>query len=117
MESKGVSVHVVKAYRRSTVVAPFVFRHVYKIARSDHHLPRVALLSMRMEQLASHWMEFNKISYQRNFGKTCRENSTFITATLLEDIFTFMTISRWIHFTVGNVSDKSCRENQNTHFM
>ena len=32
-------------------------------------------------------------------------------------LFTFMIISRWIIFKMTNVSDKSCRENQNTQFM
>ena len=32
-------------------------------------------------------------------------------------LFTFMTLCRWILLRVRNVSDKSCRENQNTHFM
>ena len=34
-----------------------------------------------------------------------------------EDLCTFMIISRWILLRMRNVSDKSCRENQNTHFM
>ena len=37
--------------------------------------------------------------------------------TLHEDVFTFMTISRLIPITVRNVSNKSCRKNQNTRFM
>ena len=36
--------------------------------------------------------------------------------TLHEDVFTFMTICRWILLRTRNVVDK-CRENQNTHFM
>jgi len=32
------------------------------------------------------------------------------------NIRTFMIISRSIILTLRNVSDKSCRENQNTHF-
>ena len=37
--------------------------------------------------------------------------------TLHEDVFTFMTISRWILLRMRNVSDKSFRVNQNTPFM
>jgi hypothetical protein len=37
--------------------------------------------------------------------------------TLHEDLCTFMVISRWILLRMRNVSDKSCRENQNIHFM
>jgi hypothetical protein len=42
---------------------------------------------------------------------------TWITGTLQEDVFTFMVIFRWILLTMRGVSIKSCRENQNTHFM
>ena len=31
--------------------------------------------------------------------------------------FSHLTISRWIIFIMRNISDKSCRENQNTDFM
>ena len=44
-------------------------------------------------------------------------NLTRITATLHEDQCTFMIISRWILLRMRNVSDKSCRENQNTRFI
>jgi hypothetical protein len=44
-------------------------------------------------------------------------NLTRITGTLHEDHQTFFIISRLILLRMRNVSDKSCRENQNTHFM
>jgi hypothetical protein len=37
--------------------------------------------------------------------------------SLYEDLPTFMILSRWILLIMRNISDKSCRENQNTHFM
>ena len=37
--------------------------------------------------------------------------------TLHKDLCTFMIISHWILRRMRNVSDRSCRENQNTHFM
>jgi hypothetical protein len=37
--------------------------------------------------------------------------------TLHEDQYTFAIISRSDLLRMRNVSDKSCRENQNTHFM
>ena len=40
---------------------------------------------------------------------------TRITGTLHEDLFAFMTISCWIILRIRTVSDRSCRENQNTH--
>jgi hypothetical protein len=35
----------------------------------------------------------------------------------MRDLCTFMIVSRWILLRLRNVSDKRCRENQNTHFM
>ena len=37
--------------------------------------------------------------------------------TLLEDKYTFLIISRTVHLRMRNVSDKCCRENQNTRFV
>ena len=37
--------------------------------------------------------------------------------TLHEDVCTLMTISRRILLRMRNVSDRSCRENQNSHFI
>jgi hypothetical protein len=57
------------------------------------------------------------------FPKICWEklkfcwNPTRMPGTLHEGVFTFMTISRWILPRMRNVSDKSCRDNQNTHFV
>ena len=42
---------------------------------------------------------------------------TNITCTLHEHRHTFLIISRSIILTMRNVPDKSCRENQNTHFV
>jgi len=41
---------------------------------------------------------------------------TTITGTLHEDRYTFLIISRSVLLRMRNVSDKSCRENDNTHF-
>jgi len=38
-------------------------------------------------------------------------------ATLHEDKYTFSIISRSVLLRMRNVSDKSCGENQNTHFV
>ena len=37
--------------------------------------------------------------------------------TLLEDPYTFLTISRSVLVRMRNVSDKRCSENQNTRFV
>jgi len=42
---------------------------------------------------------------------------TSITGTLHEDQYTFLIISRSVLLRMRNVSDKSCRENQNTLFI
>ena len=46
-----------------------------------------------------------------------RWNLTRIIGTLREDQSTFLIISHSVLLRMGNVSDKSCRENQNTHFV
>jgi hypothetical protein len=57
------------------------------------------------------------------FLKTSVEKSqvsislTRITGTLHEDLCTFMIRSRLILLRMRNVPEKSCRENQNTHFV
>jgi len=48
---------------------------------------------------------------------TFDSNLTRIMGTLHKDICTFLSISHWILLRIRNVSDKSCRQNQNTHFM
>ena len=56
------------------------------------------------------------------FSKISRENSSFsknqtrITGTLHEDIFIFMTISRWILLRIKNILNEICNENQNTFY-
>ena len=40
-----------------------------------------------------------------------------VLGTLCEGLSTFMIISCWIICRIRNVTDRSCREDQNTHFM
>ena len=55
--------------------------------------------------------------------KICLENSSFIkiptrmTGTLHEDQYTFLIMSCSSLHKMRNISDRICRENQNTHFM
>ena len=44
-------------------------------------------------------------------------NLTRITGTLHEDLYTFFIISRSVLLRMRKVSDESCGENQNTHFI
>jgi hypothetical protein len=59
------------------------------------------------------WIIFENLS--RIFK--CHSSRGRITDTLHEDQYTFSIISRSVLLGIKNVSDKSCRENKNTHFM
>jgi hypothetical protein len=64
-------------------------------------------------------MEFNNNFFSRKSVKktVLYYNLTRIISTLHEDRYTFLFISRCILLRMRNVSDKSCRENQNTQFV
>jgi hypothetical protein len=55
----------------------------------------------------------------KNLWRKLRFHSilTRITSSLHEDLCKFLIISHWILHTMRNISDKCCRENQNTRFM
>ena len=77
--------------------------------------------SARMEQLDCHWTGFMKFAIWVFFENLVRKfkfhyNVTRIAGTLHEDQYKLLIISRWILVRTRNVSGKSCRENQNTHF-
>ena len=59
---------------------------------------------VRMEQLGCHWKDFH-------------ENLTRMTGTLCDHLWIFMAASGWILLRIRNVSDKSCRESQDPHFV
>jgi len=56
---------------------------------------------------------FENMSSKRKF----HENRTRITDTLHDDQYIFLVTSRSFLLRMRNVSNKCCRENQNTHFM
>jgi len=78
--------------------------------------------SFRMEQLGSHWIDFHEIWYLRVF----RKYVGIFQVTLKSDknnrnitwrpIYSF-DLYRSVLLKLRNVSDKTCRENQNTHFV
>jgi hypothetical protein len=80
-------------------------------------------LSVRMEQLGSHWNDFHEIWYLCIFRKYVekfqvllkpyKNNGYFI----WRPVSIFLIISRSIILRMKNVSDKICRENENTHFV
>jgi len=74
--------------------------------------------SIRVEQHCSHWMDFCEIWFE-NLSRKFRfhYNLTRITGNLHEDLCTFLIIFSWILLIMRNLSDKSCRENQNISFI
>jgi hypothetical protein len=101
------------------------FRRLRKIAKRENSLRNMCPSvrpSVCMEQLCSHWTDVYEILYLSIFFENLsgnfkfRSNWTRITGTLYEDRHTFL-ISRSILFRMRNVSDKSYRANQKTHFM
>jgi hypothetical protein len=89
-----------------------------------------ARLSVRMEQLGSHWKEFHKILYLRIFPNlfrkfTCHWNLTKLMGTLLKDQNTFLIISHSFFFNKKCFRQKLYRkskhknytENQNTKII
>jgi hypothetical protein len=98
-----------------------VFRRVRKIQESNS-ASSCLCLSVRMVQLGSHWTGFHEIWYLSIFRKSVEKIQVSLKSgnnngTLHKDLCTFMVISRSILLRTRNDSDKSCTENQNTHFM
>jgi hypothetical protein len=81
-----------------------------------------SFLSVHTEKLSSHWMNFQEICYLSIFRKSVAKIQVSLKSvknkiTLLENQCTFMIISHSVLHRMSRVSDKSCRENQNTHFV
>ena len=96
-----------------------VFRRVPKIARI-FVMPVCPYVCL--EQLDCQCIDFHEILYLSISPKICQENSRFIKIeqewrNLREHHFIFFIISLSVLFRVRNFSDKTCGENQNTHFM
>jgi len=96
------------------------FRRVRKMAKSDYWRRHICLSECnnsvptgRIIVKFDIWVFFESRSKMLKF----HENLTRITDTLHEAVFTFMTISRSVLLRMRNVSEKSCRKNQNTHFV
>jgi hypothetical protein len=82
----------------------------------------IVCLSVCMEQWNCHWTGFPEIWNLSIFWKSVKKinfysNLTRLTGTINEYICTFMIISCSVLLRMRNVSDKSCRENNNTHIM
>ena len=76
-----------------------------------------------MEQLGSRWTDFHEIWYSNIFRKTLEKVQLSLKSDknngyfLCEAQYTFLIISRSFLLGMRNVSDKRCRENQNTQFV
>jgi hypothetical protein len=103
------------------ILCLLIFRRVHKIAKSDCGCVLSVCLSAwnnsaptgQILKKFDIWEFFGNLSKKFKF----HENPPRITSTVHKGVFTFMTISRWILLRMRNVLDKTCRENQNTHFM
>jgi len=79
-------------------------------------------LSVRMKLLCCHRTDFSEIWRLKVFRKYVEKlkllsNLTRITDALREDLCTFMIVLRRILLRMRDVSDTSCIENQNSHYM
>ena len=97
-----------------------IFRHVRKTVKSAL---ASSCPSACMEQLGSHRIDLLEIWYLSIFPKNREEILSFfkhrtrIRGPLHVNRYTFLIISRQCFLRMRNVSDKSCRQNRNTHFL
>jgi hypothetical protein len=78
--------------------------------------------SVRMEERGLHWTDIDVIWCLSFLRKSVSKVGVSVKSDKNEGLFTWrrmcvMIISRWIILKMRSVSDRSCRENQNTHFM
>ena len=76
----------------------------------------------RLEQLGSHWTDFDEAWYLCIFRKSVEKIQVSLKSENKNGyftwrLFTFMTISHSVLLRMRDVLHKRCRENQNTHFM
>jgi hypothetical protein len=79
-------------------------------------------LSLRIQQLGSHWTDFQEIWNLRSFRKSVEKIQVALKSDKNKGHFTWRSmyifiISRSFLLRIRNVSDKSSTENQNTHFV
>jgi hypothetical protein len=77
--------------------------------------------SVSKEQLGSHWTDFHGILYLNVFRKSVEKSNFSLKSDKNNGYFTrrspdFLIISHSVLLRMRNVSDKCCRENQNSHF-
>jgi hypothetical protein len=99
--------------------SPFssVFTKLWKITVSFVVSIRVSIC---MEQLGSHWMHVREIWCLSIYQKSVKKMQALLKSDKNNGYFSWRptyTVAHWFLLRMRNVSDKSCRENQNTHFM
>ena len=102
-----------------------VFRHVCKIAKEwplassclSVHLSAHLPVWNTLAPTGWIFMKFDMIFFENMSKKSTLIKIWRIMCTLREDQYTLLIISHSFLLRMRNVSDKSCRENQNTHFM
>ena len=81
------------------------------------------VFSGRVEQLGSHWTDFHEMLYLSIFRKSFVKIRVLLKSDKNKEYFTgrpihiFFIISRSFLRRMRSVSDKLCRENQNTYFV
>jgi len=74
--------------------------------------------SVRMEKLGSHWTDLREIWHLNIFRQSVQKVQVPLKSDKnKEDQYIFLITSRSFLPRTKNVLDKSCRENQNTHFV
>jgi len=78
--------------------------------------------SVRMKQLSSHWTDFHEIWNLINFRKYVEKIHVSLkpdkkAGTLRENLCTLTIMPLSFGPRMRNISDGSCRENQDTHFV
>ena len=104
-----------------TVGRELVFRRVHKTSKSDCQLRHVCP-SVHMEQLCSHWTVFHEMWYSNILRKSVEKIPVSLQSDKNNRYFTWrryasLIISRSVRLIMRNFSNKSCKENQNTHFV
>jgi len=97
-----------------------IFRQVRKVSNATISVVMSVRLSAQNNSAPTGriFMKFDSGVLFQNLSRKFRfhYNRTRINDTLHEKPYTFFIISRSFLLRMSNISDKSCRENQNTHF-
>ena len=109
----------------------YIFDHISLIYSYNEKCFRQTLYKKSKHTFCVQWLFFENLAVCEIMWKNIVERDRIqmaiwrmrvacwitITGTLHADRYTFLITSRSVLLTMRNVSDKSCRENQNTHFV